>query len=624
MLLGYAGRMLEVDLSREKIEEKSYSEDLLRQYVGGRSLATRILWSRLGNRWQEIDPLGPENVFLALTGPLTGYYPGAKILISGKSPQSNGILGSAVSGEFAIELKCAGYDGVVVEGAAKNPVYLFIKDDSVEIRDASDVWGADGKQTVRVLTKKTRDELSKRWPSKGLWKEPGILYIGPAGENRVRIAAVFQKWSHAAGYGGYGGVMGSKNLKAIVAKGTKAMPPVADQAKVNDLIEEVCKDSFADDDMRRWGTGYGGYSYGADMSSIPVRNWREEWHNERSFGVDKFEERVWVKRYWGDYGCPTTCLKLAVLREGPYKGAITDTPDYELQAYLGPNLGIFTPEENVYLVAKVDDLGLDGISAGNVMGFAAELYQRGVLTSEELDGIDLEWGDAKAFALLAERIALRKGIGDILAEGTHRAAVKISEMKDADIMKYSVQSKGIAIGAHGIRSGLDYVSDLSYSCSVQGGDHTSTAGLPLDGELWKSELSMMVADSGVVCAFNVFDIEIIWPFLKAVTGWDITRGEWYGSIALKTVQIQRAALLLGGPDLNWDPRIHDENPQRFYEPLPSGPKAGEKTDRDKFCQRKKEFYTAMGWDKDGIPTSETLERLGLQDVNEALRKLRKR
>jgi len=623
LLYGYAGKMLEVDLSRDKIEEKTCSEDLLRQWVGGRSLATRILWGRLGSRWQEIDPLGPENVFLALTGPLTGYYPGAKIIISGKSPQSNGILGSAISGEFAVELKCAGYDGVVVEGAAKNPVYLLIKDDTVEIRDASNVWGADGKQTLRLLMKETRDELSKRWPSKGLWKDAGILYIGPAGENKTRIAAVLQKWSHAAGYGGYGGVMGSKNLKAIVVKGTNAMPLVADQAKVNDLIREVCEDSFAHDDLRRWGTGHAGYSIGADMSSEPVRNWQEEWHDEKSFGVDRFEERVWVKRYWGDYGCPTTCLKLAVLREGPYKGAITDNPDYELQAYLGTNLGIFTPEENVYLVAKADDLGLDGITAGNIMGFAAELYQRGVLTSKELDGMDLKWGDAKAFALLAERIAGRKGIGGILAEGTYRAAVKIGEMKDVDVMKYLIQSKGVAIGAHGIRSGLDYASDLSYSCSVQGGDHTSTAGLPLDGELWKSELSMMVADSGVVCAFNVFDIDIIWPFFKAVTGWDITREEWYNSIALRTVQIQRAALLLGGPDLKWDPKIHDENPQRFYEPLPNGPKAGEKADRDKFYGRRKEFYAAMGWDENGIPTSETLQRLALEDVDEALGKPRK-
>ena len=174
---GYAGKFLEIDLSTRKIEEKSFPESVLRDFIGGRGLATKILWDRLGEKWEKIDPFSPENLFLVLTGPLTGFFPGTKVCVSGKSPQSNGIVGSTVGGEFGIELKCAGYDGIVVSGAASSPVYIFIKDDKVEIRDASHVWGKDGKQTVKILTRELRSDLEKSYPKYGKWKEPAILYL---------------------------------------------------------------------------------------------------------------------------------------------------------------------------------------------------------------------------------------------------------------------------------------------------------------------------------------------------------------------------------------------------------------------------------------------------------------
>jgi aldehyde:ferredoxin oxidoreductase len=621
MLYGYNGKFIEVDLSNEKITIEKIDEQILREYIGGRALASKILWDRLGNKWEEVDPLGPENLLLFLTGPLTGYFPGARICVSGKSPQSNGIVGSTVAGNFAIELRCAGYDGIIVSGEAKKPVYLFVKDDFIEIKDASHIWGKKGKETTEILIKETFKELSNKWPWKGSWKDPGILYIGPAGENKSRIAAVMSKWSHAAGYGGYGGVMGSKKLKSIVVKGSNHLPPVANKEKVLSLIAEVCRVSIQEkDDWRRWGTGYGGYGVGADTSSEPIRNWQEEWHDNKSFGVDKFEERVWIKRYWGDDGCPTTCLKLAVIKDGEFKGTITDNPDYELQAYLGTNLGIFTPEGNAYMSSVIDDLGICGIQGGNVLGFAAELYQRGILTKKDL-GIELEWGNPKAFAKLAEKIAYRKGIGNILAEGTYRAALKLSKKKKIDLMKYAVQSKGIAIGAHGIRSGLDYPPIIGYACSVQGGDHTSVAGL-IREELWKCEMSMLFADSGVVCAFNVFKLDWLWDFLEAVTGWNITKEEWYDKIAARVLAIQRTFLLLGGPDIYWNPKTHDENPERFYEPLPSGPKKGKATDKEDFNKTKSEYYKTLGWDEYGIPSSEKLIELGLKDVDNILQKIR--
>jgi aldehyde:ferredoxin oxidoreductase len=623
LILGYAGKFLEINLSSEKVKEVSFDDEVLNDYVGGRSLAVKILWDRLGSNWENIDPLGSENILLFLTGPLTGYFPGGRICVSGKSPQSNGVVGSTVGGEFGVELRCAGYDGIIVIGEAKKPVYFFIKDSDVEIRDAGHVWGKDAKQTVRIITKECRDLLKKRFPLYGEWKEPALLYIGPAGENKVRTAVVAAKWAHAAGYGGYGGVMGSKRLKAIAVKGTGPLPPVADIKKVERLIKVVNDNAYENELWRRWGTGAGGYEFGAKTSSEPVRNWQDEWHDEKSFGVDQFENKVWIKQSWSDFGCPTCCLKIAMVKNGKFKGAITDNPDYEMQAYLGTNLGIFEPEENVFLSSLIDDLGLCGIQTGNVMGFAAELFQRGILSAKDLDGIELKWGDVEAFAALARKIAFRIGIGDTLAEGTYRAALKIGKMKKTNVLQYAVQSKGIGIGAHGIRSGKDYPEIFSYACSVQGGDHTSTAGLPLDSG--GSELMEIFNDSGVYCNFNSFGIprNLKFEFYTAVTGLKLTREEWCSSKALKVLQLQRAMLLLGGPDLKWDPKIHDANPPRFYEPLPSGPYKGKAADKSAVDDYKRRYYKAAGWDENGIPKSEILRKLELDDVDKALERFRR-
>lgn len=618
---GYAGKFLEVDLSVEKTSEITFDNHILRRYIGGRGLASKILWDRLGDHWETIDPLGSKNILLVLTGPLTGFYPGARICISGKSPLTNGIVGSTVGCEFPVELKCAGYDGIIIMGRAAKPTYLFITDSKTEIKNATHLWGKDAKETLKVLNKETRQSLEKEFPKYGEWKEPGVIYIGPAGENMVRMATIMSKWTHAAGFGGYGAVMGSKNLKAIAVKGTGPLPEVEDLEKVQKLIAEVCKRAYKYDSLRRWGTAIGGYEVGARRSSQPVKNWQGEWHDMKSFGVDKFEQRSWVKRYWGDFGCPTTCMKISRTKIGPFKGAITDGPDYELQAYLGTNLGIFTPEENIYLSELVDDLGLCGIQTGNVLGFAGELYQRGILTSEDLDGIELRWGDVRAFATLIEKIARREGIGNLLADGTYRAALRIKETKGVDVMQYAIVAKGMAIGAHGMRSGIDWPAKISYACSVQAGDHGSIALLPVTDEM--SELSMIIPDSGVFCHFNCIEknFELIWGFFEAVTGWRIGPEEWYRFIARRILHIQRAALLVGGPELRWVPRIHDDNPPRFYDPLPSGPYAGKTVDKAEFEREKKEYYESVGWDENGIPKSEELERLGLERVREKLKEL---
>jgi len=227
-----------------------------------------------------------------------------------------------------------------------------------------------------------------------------------------------------------------------------------------------------------------------------------------------------------------------------------------------------------------------------VLGFAAELYEKGILTKKDLDGIELKWGNVEAFTALAEKVALRKGIGDILAEGVYRAALKLGETKGVDLLKYAVHEKGVAIGAHGVRSGKDYISEnIGYACSVQGGDHTSSASLPLDQG---GELSSIMADSAVFCIFAAFGIEDDEKisFYKAITGWKLTEKEWYNEKALRILQLQRAMLLLGGPDAKWRPKLDDDNPPRFWKPLPSGPYKGKTLDRKKFEESRLEYFEA--------------------------------
>jgi aldehyde:ferredoxin oxidoreductase len=614
---GYAGKILDVDLSEGSIGILELDASVLREYVGGRGLSAKMLWDRLGNRWQTVDPLGPENILAVMTGPVTGYaVGGGRICVSGKSPLTNGIVGSTVGGEFPIELKCAGFDGVLVTGKSERPVYILVTDHGAEIRDAGRLWGLDSKQTIRMLTHEVRSLLSKAHPRHGAWREPGIVHIGPAGESLNRTAAVMQKWTHAAGYGGYGAVMGSKGLKAIVAKGTGPLPEVNANDAVNAAIRNLWEEGFATGPSM-WGTAALGYRVAYATSAEPVRNWQEEWHDEKQIGADKLARRYWVKRYWSDYNCPRACMKLAVVKAGEFRGAITDAPDYELIASCGPNLGIYDPDGVVYMSSVADDLGFSGINGPNVWAFAAELYQRGILSKEDLGGIELEWGNANAFAELAQLMVRRDKIGDVLAEGTYRAALKIGEMKGLDLLPYAVTYKGMEVGAHGIRSGLDYTGrfPMGYACSTQPGDHTSTASMRPG-----SEAGSALGDSMVYCSMS--GRGVLEQLFEPITGWAMTPEDWAEVKGRRILQIQRAALVLGGPDLIWDAEEHDENPPRWYEPLPSGPQEGNAPSREECMRLRREYFEMMGWDERGIPTTEELRKLGLDTVDNALQELR--
>jgi aldehyde:ferredoxin oxidoreductase len=617
---GYAGKYLNVDLTKGKIEGFTIPQKILEQYFGGRGLAAKILWDRIGEKWNEVEPLSPDNVLTVLTGPMTGIYPGGRICISGKSPVSNGTVGSTASTEFAHELKTSGYDGVIIAGRSEEPVYILVTDEGGEIKDAHHLWGLMGEETIKALNQEITTDLTNRKPNLGLWKEPGFIYIGPAGENMVRNSCVMTKLCHAAGYGGYGSVMGSKNLKAVVAKGRGSLPEVYAPEAVKLLWKQAHRHLIENDSFRRQGTGYGGWSTGNYYSSEPIRNWQEEWHDERSYGGQAFETGFWVKKFWADFNCTTSCMKVSCIKSGKWKGDITDMPDYELQAYCGTNFGIFDPADDIHLSTLIDNLGHSGIGGANTMGYAAELYQRRILTEEDL-GFKLEWGDAEAFDKLARIIAYREGIGDVLAEGTYRAALKIAEMKDLkpeELLKYAVHVKGIEVGAHGTRSDEDFLAhDIGYAVNVQGGDHTSVVD---DG--YHEMSGSIFSDSAVFCNFARTPQNLIFDFAKAITGYDLTIESWRKTNGPRIVTLQRALLLLGGPDVTWKPVKDDDNPPRFYEPLPSGPYKGRTTDSDLVEQRRLKYFETLGWDERGIPSEGTLKRLDMSFLEKSMAKLR--
>jgi aldehyde:ferredoxin oxidoreductase len=486
-------------------------------------------------------------------------------------------------------IRFAGYDGMIIRGRADAPVYLYVEDDKVEIRDARSLWGMNTREIHRVLMADT-DPATQ------------FLYIGPAGEKLVKFAVIMSNWYKACGRGGSGAVMGSKNLKAIAVKGNRPLPEIADPDAVAVLMNKLHKEVPVNRaDMHEYGTTRILYSTANERSAEPVRNWQEEWHDREETKVQHYADD-WQRRYWSDYACTLACCKIGRIKEGPHAGEIFELPDFEGAAFVGPNFDIYSKQDIPYLADLFDIWGMDVISGPSVIGWAAELYQRGILTKADLDGIDLVWGNTEAFAQMIEKVARREGIGDTFAEGILRAAKIIG--KDSE--RYAVHVKGIEVGAHGVRSGKDYTRNpISYALSTQGGDHTSIAYKA--NELWYLE------DTLVLCGFWNPGTEVSLALLNASTGFDVTEEELNTTLVPRWVALQRTLLILAG----WSDQ-DDANPPRFYEPLPSGPDKGMKVDEAVEKKDLQEAYRARGWDERGIPTSETLERLGLPYLDAVL------
>ncbi len=577
-------KMLEVDLSSKTSNVVDVTEDV-RKYVGGRGLGAKLLWDRVP---RGADPLGVENILYFGIGPLTGFL-GSVVNVSAKSPLTLLRGQSNMNGHLGVEMAYAGYNaGILVTGKASKPVYLLVRDDDVEIRDASHLWGKQNVEAQRVLKEEIRKELEDQ--------NFRVATIGPGGEHLVRNATISHDFYHHAARLGMGAVMGSKNLKAIVVRGTRA-PAYCDPVKLFQLVTKYFREARDyKAQVRRWG----------HTTSMPERYYKgtEGIKNKQLGWHPMCDESNPVKleqgyKVWGDGCslCPSGC-KVPYMRREPPLGPCLGELRHDDAGGWNANVMIPGYDTQVYLTPFVDELGLDSEDVSGVVAWAMECYDRGILSREDLDGIDLTWGNLEAICKLLMKIAYREGIGDTLAEGLKFAPGKLGERTQ----RYAMESKGVAITSYEPRGSMSDAVGLAVVPvgAIHGG---------------RGDPSRVMNDSTTTCSFlrnslrKVFGSEAEWgvAMLNAACGWQLNTKDW-ADLANRVALLERCYSLREG----YVPARDDTLPARFFEET-IYTKYGKPLvlDRAKFEEQRALWYAAYGLTEKGTPRRETLERLGL-------------
>jgi aldehyde:ferredoxin oxidoreductase len=587
---GYFGKMLEIDLTSGKTSTRAMDEQIYKDFIGGEGLGAYLLYKELPPK---TDPLSPQNMFLILPGPLNGTScPSARLNLSFKSPHTGIFAHSQVGGHAGNEFKWTGWDGIIIKGKAPKPTYIVITDDKVELRDASKIWGKDTLATDEAIKAELGDDEYK------------TIVIGPAGENQVYYGCMIVDRFRAGGRSGGGAVMGSKNLKAVAVKGTKAVP-VANIEAFNKFAEEakaMSSNNEAWQGVKRWGTAglmeFANYKAG----SLVAKNYQTSWFPDVEYLGGEEAARTFWKRHVACPNCPVHCMKLGVIRTGgKYDGLIAEGPEYETGVMLGTNLGVSEFDGYMKAIEECDALGLDAISAGNVLGFAMELQQRGLLKPADMDGIKYEWGDIETSIQLLGKIARKEGkAGALLALGVKRIADKLG----GDAHKYAIHCKGQELAAHDPRGFKP--RGVSYAMGQLGGDHH-------EGNTPKGQTEFAWCNSMVTCTLSTAvpwakrNPGVICDMLNNLCGWDM-KDEDYFTIGRRIITAARMFNIREGGISRKD----DVLPVRLRtEPLPEGPKKGEVFTDEDTKKMQDDYYAYYGWDSNGIPTAETLKKLKL-------------
>jgi len=617
-----------IDLSDGNIASAPIPIDMRKSYLGGRGLDMYLLYNHLE---PGIDPLGPDNVLTVSAGLLTGTLASAsaRTHIGAKSPLTGFIGSSNMGGFFAPELRWAGFDHLVIRGKADDPVYLWIHDGEIDTRDASHLWGKDIPTTQELI----REDLGD--------PEVKVLCIGLGGENLVRFANVMTGPKNAAGRTGMGAVMGSKNLKAIAVRGTQDLPirfPGEALAYNNELIKRISSTKFAQI-MQKWGTMF---IYGVTNTTGLVRN-RNFQLNQQVGGNIECEH---IERYSlgteGCYGCVIHCRHKYLIRDGPYAGTYAEGPEYTSQGAFGMEVGCNNFETILVGNHLVNKYGLDTLEVGSMIAWAMELYEHGILTDADTEGLKLEWGNDEAVLEMITRIAERQGLGDLLAEGPLRAAERIGK----DSVKYLIHVKGMS-NLHSDERPTPSLA-LGIATSSRGSDHLRSRPAidlyhlpehllrrvyggpkPYDGPLssdytsyegkarmvqWQ-EMMYEAIDCVGICKYhtiflspNLIAFDELSELIRLNTGLELTPEEIW-DIADRAYTVERMFNIREGLTREDDWLVD----RYFDEPTPIGlPVARDKCiDRDKFRQMIDEYYELHGWDEGGVPRPETLTRLGL-------------
>lgn len=608
---GYAGKILEVNLTSGKISKTSVDDETLRKFIGGSGLAAKLFLDRVS---PQVAPLSPQNTLFIMTGPLQGTnLPGTgRFNISAKSPLTN-IWGEGnCGGTFGPELKFAGWDGIIIEGASDKPVYLFIDDDKVEIRDASDLWGKDSYETIDMVTDKI-----------GGGRKVKVLAIGQAGENLVKYAAIIHDKADAIGRCGLGAVMGSKKLKAIVVRGTGkasiAMPE--DYNKARRAALDVIKNSAVAQAMHSMGTD-ATLSLGMMTGDVPSKNWSlgENLEGSEALSGPAYSEK-YLTRTHACYACPIACKRVVQVKEGPYKGEEQAGPEYETCC----TFGTLIMNNDLAAVIKINEMcnryGLDTISCGSTIAFAIDCFENGLITEDDTEGIKLTWGNMESVFKMVEKIARREGFGDTLAEGSRAAAKKIGR----NALDFAVEVKGLEVPMHDPRGfhglGLAYAMSNRYtwiSCGVEQ-DMTTYPEIGLGGDYegqtseGKAEMTMISENLGTVCSSAVFCVFVVAclkvndlvEFLRTTTGFGYSLGE------LMECGERVWLLTRGLNNLMGITAADDRLPKKILTPVNEGGAAGSVPDIESM---RKEYYELLKLNANGYPSREKLESIGLADL----------
>jgi len=609
-LYGYAGRVLHVDLTTGKTRTEPLNEDYAKKYIGGIGLGMRLWldYSKAG-----VDPFSPENPLVLATGPTSGsVWPtgGNGHAFVSKSPQSYGIAEAKSHGSFGTELKRAGYDAVVFHGRAEKPVYVWIDDDSVQILDASHLWGKSPAETEDMIKEELGDYYIR------------VAAIGPAGEKLVRIACIINEKSRAAGRCGLGAVMGSKNLKAIAVRGTKDVM-VAKPDEFLEFVKEFHErmKGPATKKYRTLGTPENVLVHNA-LHCMPTRNYNNA-HFEAAEKVSgEYLNERYVAKIIGCSSCAMRCEHVCVVNEGPYKGAMARV-EYEPLWAMGPYCGI----DRLDAIIKGSELcnyyGIDSISAGVIVGFAMDCFENGILTVKDMDGIEARFGNHEAMVKLIEKIGKREGIGDILAEGVKFAAEKIG--KGAE--KLAQHIKGVEVTGYDLR--CLKTAALGFAVSFRGADHNRHGAYAFDVKGKFNRLTYekgrakavkdiedvyTVIDSLIICKFSrgtyYKEFEDLAKLYTLVTGWETTPEE----MRLKGERINNLARVINVREGLG--RKDDTLPWKVMNvPIPDeGPSKGAYVTKEELELMLDDYYEVRGWTKDGIPTPEKLKALGMDDL----------
>ena len=609
---GYAGRLLRVNLADGTWRDEHLTNELAELYIGGAGMAARILYDELK---PGIDPFSPENKVIFLTGPVEGTMipTASRIGLYAKSPLTNSFFHSSAGGHFAPELKFAGYDGIIFEGRAAKPVYLFIDDGYVELRAASHLWGMD--------TNRVQLELFEELGSDAIQ----IAAIGPAGEKLVRFACVICG-CRALGRGGLGAVLGSKNVKAVAVRGQGSVE-VPDMRRMKVFLDEMFARFNANpatsEILPRYGTPVL-VNANNTLGLFGYKNWQDEFFPDADgLSGDTMRKKI-VKRDKSCFACPARCSKFSIVGSGPYEGVRNEGPEYEDIFSLGSMCGHNDIEVVAAAERLCDDLGVDAIEAGVAIAFAMECCERGLLNKNDTDGIDLRFGRADLIVPLVEKIALRDGrLGNLLAEGVKRASETIGNGS----AYFAMHNKGLTFAGHSARGMPGFA--LGYASGPRGGSHHDgrptgerTGLVPRETIEGKGEYTARInhlnifTDSLIVCHLT----ESIWgPLditdsavrcLNAATGMNMTLEE-ARTAAERIWNLIRAFAVREGYR-----REHDQLPPRFLEePIKSGPSSGMAITRQMLDDLLDQYYEFRGWDKTtGIPSRERLVQLGLEEI----------